>query len=419
MASLNTRIVLRNDSTANWLASQSVVLLKGEVGIEFLESGKVKLKIGDGIKSWSELDYFGGESENIEAALAELERRIEIIADDLASQEEITGTLISRVETLETDAETVDARIDARINEFANQITDNGTIDTVKELFDYVAEHGDEFKGVIKDIDNLKEFVGDTPVAEQIETATGSLIISLNQTEEKLKAISELKKYVVLDTPAGTLVDYRDHEIRIMCPENAEFHKQSVGAGGDSNTYYMSFRTYVPNDAVAGYIEHIGTQSDAEILNTFSTDKNGRKYQVTWLGIAKYDEFTGSWNYYGKNSTKEKYIGWDYRIDWYDANNVKIASDSIRINLSNESCHNSLMPYYMGKVIQGIKLNNTLVNAVDGVAELNIPIVVTSEEENKISIAEDGTMEINSLNVNKLVQTEGEVLVLNGGAAAI
>jgi hypothetical protein len=78
---------------------------------------------------------------------------------------------------------------------------------------------------VIKDIDNLKEFVGDTPVAEQIETATGSLIISLNQTEEKLKAISELKKYVVLDTPAGTLVDYRDHEIRIMCPENAEFHK--------------------------------------------------------------------------------------------------------------------------------------------------------------------------------------------------
>jgi hypothetical protein len=60
-------------------------LLKGEVGIEFLESGKVKLKIGDGIKSWSELDYFGGESENIEAALAELERRIEIIADDLAS----------------------------------------------------------------------------------------------------------------------------------------------------------------------------------------------------------------------------------------------------------------------------------------------------------------------------------------------
>lgn len=60
---LRTRIVLRNDSTANWLANDSQVLLKGEVGIEFLESGSPKIKIGDGIKAWSELPYFGGDSE--------------------------------------------------------------------------------------------------------------------------------------------------------------------------------------------------------------------------------------------------------------------------------------------------------------------------------------------------------------------
>ena len=48
MAELRTRIVLRNDSTANWLVNESVVLLKGEVGIEFLENGKAKVKIGDG-----------------------------------------------------------------------------------------------------------------------------------------------------------------------------------------------------------------------------------------------------------------------------------------------------------------------------------------------------------------------------------
>ena len=62
MAELNTRIVLRNDSTANWLANDSVVLLKGEVGIEFLSDGKVKMKIGDGVKTWAELSYFGGGS---------------------------------------------------------------------------------------------------------------------------------------------------------------------------------------------------------------------------------------------------------------------------------------------------------------------------------------------------------------------
>lgn len=43
--------------------------------------------------------------------------------------------------------------------------------------------------------------------------------------------------------------------------------------------------------------------------------------------------------------------------------------------------------------------------------------VKSSAAENKISVAADGTMEVNSLNVNKLVQTEGEVFVLHGGTA--
>ena len=61
MATLNTRIVIRNDSTTNWLTNESAVLLKGEVGIEFLEDGKVKMKVGDGVKTWNQLPYFGGE----------------------------------------------------------------------------------------------------------------------------------------------------------------------------------------------------------------------------------------------------------------------------------------------------------------------------------------------------------------------
>lgn len=61
MATLNTRIVIRNDSTTNWLTNESAVLLKGEVGIEFLADGKVKMKVGDGTKTWAQLPYFGGE----------------------------------------------------------------------------------------------------------------------------------------------------------------------------------------------------------------------------------------------------------------------------------------------------------------------------------------------------------------------
>ena len=60
MAELNTRIVIRNDSAENWLVNKDKVLLKGEEGIEFFADGKVKKKIGDGVKTWEELPYFGG-----------------------------------------------------------------------------------------------------------------------------------------------------------------------------------------------------------------------------------------------------------------------------------------------------------------------------------------------------------------------
>lgn len=63
MAELKTRIILRNDTTAGWeavKADDTYKLLKGEIGIEFVESGSPKMKIGDGTSTWEALPYFGG-----------------------------------------------------------------------------------------------------------------------------------------------------------------------------------------------------------------------------------------------------------------------------------------------------------------------------------------------------------------------
>lgn len=164
---------------------------------------------------------------------------------------------------------------------------------------------------------------------------------------DAIPSVYVARKYEISNTPKGTLVNYGEDEIRIMCPTDATYTKQSVGAGGDANTYYVTLKTYVPSDDAVGYIEHLGNQTDSEILTDLKTDEYGRKYQPTWLGVAKFDESAGVWSYYGANSTEGKYVGWDYRIDWYDASNVMIASDSVRINLSNEACHNNIRPYYM------------------------------------------------------------------------
>ena len=40
--------------------------------------------------------------------------------------------------------------------------------------------------------------------------------------------------------------------------------------------------------------------------------------------------------------------------------------------------------------------------------------VKSSNSENKVTIGEDGTMEVNSLNVNKLEQDDGDYIILDG-----
>ena len=63
MAELKTRIILRNDTTANWeavKADDTYKLLKGEIGIESVEGGSPKMKIGNGTSTWEALPYFGG-----------------------------------------------------------------------------------------------------------------------------------------------------------------------------------------------------------------------------------------------------------------------------------------------------------------------------------------------------------------------
>lgn len=68
MAQLNTRLVLRNDITSNYEAvKDDLVLLKGEIGVEFNPdlASKVKMKVGDGTSTWAELPYFGGEEAKV------------------------------------------------------------------------------------------------------------------------------------------------------------------------------------------------------------------------------------------------------------------------------------------------------------------------------------------------------------------
>lgn len=74
-------------------------------------------------------------------------------------------------------------------------------------------------------------------------------------------------------------------------------------------------------------------------------------------------------------------------------------------------------------VLEAVKVNGTALQIAD--KAVNIPIataqalgvVMGSANENKVAVGADGTMEVNSVNVSKLVQTAGDTLILDGGTS--
>lgn len=457
MAQLNTKIVLRNDSLSNWEQNKSVVLLKGEVGIAFDKDGKTLMKIGDGIKTWEELDWFhaseGGISQSaLDALSASLEAlnakvgdpsngetaatgiygQIAALAESMGLlnkkvDEEIPGKLEEKLDEkfeeqfeekldLKLD-EKLDVKVDEKIAIFANQITDDGKINTVMELIEYVDTHGAETVQLVTNVNKIQALVGDIPIQDQI-----ALVLDNKGYVEKTACddLYEKVKYNISSVPYGTLVNYGENEIRVMCPADTQWTKQNVGNSGNANMYYMAFKAYAPEGAVSFKEGDRGEIVDEMFTfdGDFSgVDKYGRGYSICWLALASYDEANGTWTYFGKNSTVRKYVGWDYVVEWYDADGKMISSDRIRINLSNEDCHNNPEPYYMSNVIKEVVVNGVLCDVVNNRVEIELTGVVKSSDE--IAVNEDGTLAIQKIDASKIVTSEGSFIILNGGSASV
>lgn len=168
---------------------------------------------------------------------------------------------------------------------------------------------------------------------------------SVSKTE--IQTVYQKLAYEVFDKPIGTLVDYREKEIRIFCPSTTTWQLRDSGENADTSTYYLGFKAYAPSNDVVSFKESLDTDITDDTMYYFEDnnfagiDEYGRKFSTIWLPIAKYEKDADTWAYYGAKSTIDKYIGWYYRVDWYNTDGIVVASDLIRINLSNEDCYYS------------------------------------------------------------------------------
>lgn len=194
---------------------KSVVLEDGVFKLAGFDATKVGAQprvSADGTLEWvvpSTQDLEGLQTivTNLQSSVTTIQTEVQSIKEILTPSVDGAETLLSRVEGLEhqmdgTGAGTVDEKINKKIQEFEQRITDNETVDTIQELINYVANHGGEVQGIVNDIADLQAKVGDDPVATQISSAIANsgYINSIKVGETVLEIVD---KQVVIPVGAG------------------------------------------------------------------------------------------------------------------------------------------------------------------------------------------------------------------------
>lgn len=228
------------------------------------------------------------------------------------------GPFITKVEALET---------------FKTDVTTNYA---TKQ---YVIDAIDTHEGIAKkaEVEEVKTKL-DTEILPIVPTVQE--LVETAATQEWVAHQKYLQnKYEVLPVE-GMFVLYGDNEVRINT-QRVVPALQNVGEGGSPNMYYVTFRAYAPEGATQ-VIEGQSDKLDTE-FSQLATDANGRKYTTIWAAIANTADGGNTWTKWGDSSTVDKYLGFYYNFHWYNEDTL-ISTDKVRVILTNDSCHNDLVP---------------------------------------------------------------------------
>lgn len=296
------------------------------------------------------------DSTTVDEAYDTLKEVSKYIKEDGSAAANILNDIKNILETLKNKVDVVEGKSlvdDAEIVRLAglNNYDDAELRELLKNKVDAV-----NGKSLLDDaeIERLSKLTSydDTEIKNELSYITTVNNDKFSTLNERIFDLESKERFEIGNLPEGAVVSCQEKEIRVLCPANTEWTLHSnVGENGNANMRYMSFKAYAPKGAVSFKEGDRGVIVDKMFTfdDSFAgTDADGRNYSICWLALASFDG--NNWTYFGKNSSAKKYIGWDYVVEWYDADGKLIATDSIRINLSNEDCHLVNDPYYVSKL---------------------------------------------------------------------
>ena len=470
---LTTRIILRNDEKANWLDQE---LLKGEVGIEFDSNGKAKMKIGNG-STWDKTEYFGEEAavaaleERIgaeEARAKAAEEALDTAIDGLLltvagkaneddvykksetyTQSEIEAYVLGQIgsaghlnrkivtslptENIDVDTIYMVARESSEGNDVYIEymyINEKWEVigDTVVDLSGYAKS-----EDVASDISEVNAAVALKANAADVESAlaTKANASDLDALEEVVAGKANASDLEALEGEIAAIVNEQSGllaQSKAYTDAQVEEVNRTLNGKVDSDTYNTAIENI--NTSITNITEIIGGSEEGgdslvARISAVETTLEGKANKATTLaGYGITDAYTKGETYTRAEIADliSDITGGESAADVLAALNTYKGTNDARVAALEAVGAQA-------NVLEAINFNGQEIAIVDKKAtfsyEYTLPAamadtlggVKSSSAENQVAVDGNGIMEVNSLNVNKLVQTAGDTLILNGGSA--
>ena len=266
-----------------------------------------------------------------------------------------------------------------------------------------VTDNLNERLGTVEnEIDVIQENIGKVYTKEEVN----------NLLDNKANS-SELDNYAKSEDVNKTLEAYAKTENvnteldKKLNASELEGINNRIGAKLDAATYEVEKENFAKKDEVSETIGQAPTKT---------TDDEGNS---SWEGA------TGIYvNIYTKDEITDliaDITGGESAADVLAALNAYKTSTDPRIKAVEEGL--DALANAEENVLEGIKVGGKALEIAEDktvdipVAGENLGVVKTSTAENGVAIDENGSMSVNSLNTNKLVQNDGEYIILYGGSA--
>lgn len=382
---------------------------------------------------------------------------VEMIADAQAAATYDDTVLAGRVTTVEGNVTTLigeDARKSARTiaaEEVAKIVAGaDASFDTLKEIADWISSHktdATEMNSAIKALEGIVDGIGGegekATVVAYVTDAIAALNIGDYAKAADLTALAgkvttlEGKAHThankdLLDTYTQTNTDLADAVAKMHEHTNADvlagitaekvtaWDAAELNAKNYADSKVATVQSSV--DTLSGKVTSLeNTGAQANIIESIKV--NGTVQTVTDKAVdisvpTKLDQLEGYSTLTTEVANKVDAVDGKSLVDndlvtkLENLANIKTVSEELTISESGKLGVQAIAASKVTGLEDLIKNIHSPI-ATDAIAGL----VMANPVENGIDVATDGKMTVNSLNVNKLVQTDGEELILNGGNA--